>query len=79
MTWMQACSKSRSGTAVRAFGDGRAMFRNQRGTGLIQTESGTVRIAVPNELEGHSDWQPLHQDDERQRIVQRYREETWTS
>ena len=71
MTWMQACSESRSGTAVRAFGDGRAMLRDKRGTGTIETESGTVRTAVPKDLEGHNDWQPLCQDDEPQRIVQR--------
>ena len=71
MTWIQACSESRSATAVRAFGNGRVMLRSKRGTGVIETESGTVRIAVPNELEGHSDWQPLCQDDEPQRIVQR--------
>ena len=73
MTWIQACSESRLGTAVRDFGDGRVMLRNSRGTGVIETVSGTVRIAVPNELEGHSDWQPLYQDDERRRIVQRAR------
>ncbi len=62
MTWIQACEQSQTGTAVRAFGDGRVMLRNKRGSGVIETESGTVRTAIPNEMEGHNDWKPLHQD-----------------
>ena len=59
MTWIQACNESRAQTAVRNWGEGRVMLRGQRGNGVIETESGTVREAYPQELEGHKDWQPL--------------------
>ena len=59
MTWPEACRQSPFGTAIRRDKNGRAMLRSQQGNGVIETPSGTVRLAFPNELEGHSDWQPV--------------------
>lgn len=59
MTWPAACGESASGMAIRRDKNGLAMLRSWQGNGLVETASGTVRLAYPNELEGHQDWQPV--------------------
>lgn len=59
MSWAEACAQSPFGTATRRQENGRAMLRSRQGNGVIETASGTVRLAYPNELEGFHDWQPV--------------------
>lgn len=59
MSWPEACRQSPSQMAIRRDKNGLAMLRSRQGNGLVETASGTVRLAYPNELEGHNDWHPV--------------------
>lgn len=59
MSWPEACRQSPCGTAIRRGESGRAMLRSRHGNGVVETASGTIRLAYPNELEGYQDWQPV--------------------
>ncbi|MBW7998453.1 MAG: hypothetical protein FVQ81_18150 [Candidatus Glassbacteria bacterium] len=59
MSWEEACRRSSTGTAARTGENGRAMLRSRHGNGVVETASGTIRLAFPNELEGYQDWEPV--------------------